>query len=316
MGIGIGFGVAGFPFSSVGAYHAWIDLLEEQGADSVWFSERLVSHTPTLEPMAAIGMALGRTKRLKAGMNAVIVPFRDPLVLAKECATLDFLSGGRLLPVFGVGDERAPEWRATGRDPRGRGEQADEALVIMARLWSEDRVTFEGKHYRYVDAAISPRPVQQPLPLWIGGSSEAAIRRTARVGTGWLAGLQTPAQVAPIVRAIREKAAEYGRAIDDDHYGAGFSYRFGSAEDPAVQRQLAALARLPGVADPAGLVVAGSADDIARRIEEFIAAGISKFVVRPIASDDADLMDQTMRMLEEVVPRFATARPAAAGPRA
>lgn len=305
MGIGIGFGVAGFPFSSADAFGRWIDLLEERGADSVWFSERLVSSTPTLEPMAAIGMALGRTRRLKAGMNAVVVPFRDPLVLAKECATLDYLSGGRLLPVFGVGDERAPEWRATGRDPRGRGAAADEALEIMARLWTGERLTFEGRHFRYREAVISPLPVQQPLPLWIGGSSEAAIRRTARLGTGWLAGLQTPAQVAPVVAAIKRAAAEAGRTIDEDHYGAGFSYRFGSIDEPAVQRQLAGLARLPGVGDPAALVAVGGAEEIAQRFREFIAAGVSKFVVRPIAENDDDLAAQTARLLDEVVPLFA-----------
>ncbi|MEJ5222457.1 MAG: LLM class flavin-dependent oxidoreductase [Tepidiforma sp.] len=305
MGIGIGFGVAGFPFSSAEAFGRWIDLLEEHGADSVWFSERLVSSTPTLEPMAAIGMALGRTRRLKAGMNAVVVPFRDPLVLAKECATLDYLSGGRLLPVFGVGDERAPEWRATGREPRGHGAAADEALEIMARLWAGERLTFAGQHYRYTEAVISPLPVQEPLPLWIGGSSEAAIRRTGRLGTGWLAGLQTPAQVAPVVAAIKRAAAEAGRTIDEDHYGAGFSYRFGSADDPVVQRQLAGLARLAGVGDPLGLVAVGGAEEIAQRIREFIAAGVSKFVVRPIAENDADLMAQTARLLDEVVPLFA-----------
>lgn len=305
MGIGIGFGVAGFPFSSARVFGRWIDLLEELGADSAWFSERLISTSPTLEPMAAIGFALGRTARLKAGMNAVVVPFRDPLVMAKECATLDYLSGGRLLPAFGVGDERAPEWRATGRDPQGRGARADEALELMARLWSEERVTFEGRFYHYRDASISPRPVQQPLPLWIGGSSEAAIRRTARLGTGWLAGLQTPEQVAPVIRAIKAATAEVGRTIDDDHYGAGFAYRFGSVDDQPVQRQLAALSRLPGVVDASRLVAVGDAAAIGARFREFIAAGVSKFVVRPIAEDDGDLEVQTRRMLEEVVPQFS-----------
>lgn len=308
MGIGIGFGVAGFPFSSATGFLRWIDLLEEEGADSVWFSERLVSPVPTLEPIAAIGMALGRTERLKAGMNAIVVPLRDPLVLAKECATLDYLSGGRLLPVFGVGDERAPEWRATGRDPRGRGSIADEALEVMARLWAEEKVTYHGKHYTYTEACIAPRPVQQPLPLWIGGSSEAAVRRTARLGTGWLAGLQTPAEVAPVVARIRELTAAYGREIDADHYGAGFAFRFGRLEDARVQRQLAALGRLTGVKDPAALVAVGGAEEIAGRIHEFIAAGISKFVVRPIATDEADLEEQTRRMLQEVAPLFEARR--------
>jgi probable F420-dependent oxidoreductase len=305
MSIGIGLGVAGFPFSSAGAFLGWIDLCEDLGADSVWFSERLVSAAPNLEPIAAMGIAAGRTRKLKVGMNAIVVSLRDPLVLAKECATLDYLSGGRLLPVFGVGDERAPEWHATGREPEGRGARADETLDLLGRLWSEERVTYEGQFYRYADATISPRPVQQPLPLWIGGSSAAAIRRTARVGTGWLAGLQPPAQVAPVVRQIRAALPEFGRTIDDDHYGAGFSFRFGAVDDPVVQRQAAALARLPGLSDPASYVAVGDAGAIISRLREYIEAGISKFVLRPIAQDDADMNAQTRRLLEEVVPVFA-----------
>lgn len=308
MSIGIGFGVAGFPFSSMAAFGRWVDLLEDEGADSVWFSERLVSRQPTLEPLAAIGFVFGRTKRLKAGMNAVVVPLRDPLVLAKECATLDALSGGRLLPAFGVGDERAPEWQATGRNPNGRGDLADEALTVMARLWAGETVTFEGKHFRYREAVIAPVPVQQPLPLWIGGSSPAAIRRTAKLGTGWLAGLQSPEEVAPVVQAIRAALVQRGRTIDEDHYGAGFSYRFGSADEPVVQQQAGMLARLRPGTDPMRLIAAGDGAAIAGRIREFIEAGISKFVARPIATDDDDLLEQTRRMLREVVPLSSSRR--------
>ena len=307
MSIGFGFGVAGFPFSSAGGFLRWIDLLEEHRADSVWFSERLISPTPTLEPMVAMAVVAGRTQKLKFGMNAMVVSLRDPLVLAKECATLDFLSGGRLLPVFGVGDERAPEWRATNSDPRGRGAKSDEALEIMRRLWSEERVTFEGKHYNYTDATISPRPVQRELPLWIGGSSEAAIRRTAHLGTGWLAGLQNPAQVAPVVEAIKAALVDTGRDIDEDHYGAGFSYRFGSVDDDVVQRQAAGLSRLPGMADPWSYIAVGDEEAIVRRVNEYAAAGISKFVLRPIATSDDDLEYQTVRFLQEVAPRFSAA---------
>src|SRR5690606_30922070 len=100
----------------------------------------------------------------------------DPLVIAKQCATIDVLSNGRLLPAFGVGRDAAPEWAATGRSPADRGKRADEALTLLSRLWSEERVTFHGEHYHYDDVSIAPRPVQQPLPLWIGGNSRAAIR--------------------------------------------------------------------------------------------------------------------------------------------
>jgi len=302
MSIRIGMGVAGFPFSGPQAFLDWIDLCEQSPIDSVWFSERLVSTVPNLEPMTAMAMVAGRTKRLKFGMNAIVLPFRDPLVLAKECATLDFLSGGRLLPAFGVGSETAPEFRATSRGPIGRGGYSDEIIEIMTRLWTEEHVTHAGDHFQYEDVTISPRPKQQPLPVWIGGSSPAAIRRTARIGTGWLAGLQSPAQCAPVVAAIRREAAANGRPLDDDHYGAGFTFRFGSWDEPLVERAAAQFARVPGGPDPRSYMAVGSARDIAARAAEYIEAGISKFVLRPVADSDEQWMAQTRRLIDEVVP--------------
>ncbi len=309
MSIGIGLGLAGFPFTGPRAFLNWIDLCEAQGVDSVWLSERVVSRQPQLELMTTFGVIAGRTERLKFGMNAIVLPIRDPLILAKECASLDYLSGGRLLPVFGVGGETNPEFRATGRTPKGRGPQSDEALEIMAQLWTGEPVTFAGKYYQYDQAVISPKPIQDPLPLWIGGSSEAAIRRTAKLGTGWLAGLQSPEQVRPVVAAIREQSAAAGRPLDDDHYGAGFAFRFGSWDDAVVQRQAAGLARIPDGPEPTAYIAAGDADAIAARVRKYIEAGISKFVLRPIAEDDEGLMLQTRRLTEEVIPLFAR-RPA------
>lgn len=302
MSVRIGFGLAGFPFSGPAAFWDWLDLCERRGVDSFWLSERLISTQLALEPMTALAMVAGRTSNMKFGMNAVVLPLRDPLVLAKECATLDYLSGGRLLPVFGVGNEVAPEWRATGRDPAGRGSRSDEMLEIMARLWSEDAVTYEGKHFQYHGATIAPKPVQQPLPLWIGGSSEAAIRRTARLGTGWLAGVQTPAQVAPVVSAIRRASAEAGRPLDPDHYGAGFSFRFGSWDEPIVERSAAAFSRIAAGAPARDYMAVGGAAEILGRVREYIDAGISKFVARPIADSDAEMLAQTTRLIDEVIP--------------
>jgi probable F420-dependent oxidoreductase len=302
MSIRIGLGVAGFPFSSLEAFLGWVDLCEASPIDSIWFSDRLVSTAPTLEPMTAMAVVAGRTKRLKFGMNAIVLPYRDPVVLAKECATLDFLSGGRLLPAFGVGADIAPEWAALGRSPVGRGAQSDEMIAIMTRLWSEERVTFEGRYFTVREATISPRPVQQPLPLWIGGSSEAAIRRTARLGTGWLAGLQSPAQVAPVVAAIKAPTAEAGRTIDDDHFGAGFAFRFGTWEEPAVAASAQQLARLGVRVDPRSYLAVGGSSDVIARAREYVEAGISKFVLRPIGTTDEELMQQTRRLIADVVP--------------
>ncbi|MCC6421285.1 MAG: TIGR03619 family F420-dependent LLM class oxidoreductase [Gemmataceae bacterium] len=306
MSIRIGLGAAGVPFSGPAALGAWVDLCEAGAADSIWFSDRLVSTAPTLEPMVAMAFLAGRTERLKFGMNAIVLPFRDPLVLAKECATLDHLSGGRLLPAFGVGQELAVEFAATGRSAEGRGTLSDEMLGIMTRLWAGEQVTCHGKYFQYRDATIAPLPLQKPLPVWIGGSSEAAVRRTARLGTGWLAGLEPPVRLAPIVARIKEATAKAGRTIDDDHYGAGFPFRFGSWDEPEVQRAAAGMTRLAAGFEPKAYLAVGGADAIAGRVQEYVAAGISKFVLRPIASSDAEIMDQTQRLLEEVLPRVHT----------
>ena len=248
--------------------------------------------------MAALA---GRTERIKFGMNVASVGLRDPLLLAKQCATVDVLSDGRLLPAFGIGAIRAPDWAATGTDTKGRGRRADEGLELIARLWTEDSVDFDGEFYCYSGARIEPKPVQKALPLWLGGSSKPAIRRTARLGTGWLAGLETPAQVAPAIAGIKEALTETGRRIDADHYGASFDFRFGNWEEPLMQRVAEAYAAR-FQRDPKGGIVAGDSAAIMQRIEEFVAAGASKFVLRPIGGDDDDILDQTRRLIEEVQP--------------
>ena len=303
MKVRVGIGISTLPFESGRAFLDWVDLCEASALDSIWQTDRLVSPQPFLEAVSTMAALAGATVRLKFGMNAVVASLRDPLVLAKQCATIDWLSNGRLLPVFGVGSDNAPEFRATGQDPKERGKRADEALEICRRLWSEERVTFRGEFYRYEDASISPRPIQQPLPLWIGGSSPAAIRRTVRLGTGWLAGIQTPAQVKPVVAAIKAAGRESGRSIPEDHFGASFVYRLGPVDDAITSRAFAARARQAGPSfDPKAYFAVGEAKDVLARIAEYRDAGISKFVLIPLAQGDHDLLEQTRRLCAEVLP--------------
>ena len=237
--VAIGLGLMEFPFSGVGGFWRWVDLCEAGGVDSLWQTDRVVSREPILECMSVMAALAGRTRRLKFGVNVLSLAFRDPVLVAKQCATIDVLSEGRLLPAFGIGSPLAPEWRTLNLDTKTRGRKTDEGLEIIGRLWREETVDFEGVHYHLSGASISPKPVQPDLPMWIGGSSEAAIRRTARFGTGWQAGAETPDQVADVIAGIRAAAAAEGRAIDDDHYGAGIPFRFGrrrrSRSRPAVR---------------------------------------------------------------------------------
>jgi hypothetical protein len=138
-------------------------MCEAGGVDSIWQTDRLVSRTPILECMATMAALAGRTRRLRFGMNVVSLALRDPVLLAKQCATIDVLSEGRLLPAFGIGSPLGPEWVALDIDTKTRGRRTDESLEIIARLWRDESVDFAGKYYRLNGASISPKPVQPDL---------------------------------------------------------------------------------------------------------------------------------------------------------
>src|SRR5262245_40703645 len=268
MSIAVGLGLMELPFSGMQGYWRWVDLCEAGGVDSIWQTDRLLSREPMLECMTAMAALAGRTRRIKFGMNVVSLALRDPVLVARQCATIDVLSEGRLLPAFGIGSPRAPEWAALHVDTRTRGRRTDEGLEIIQRLWREDSVDFMGEHYRLTAASIAPKPVQKVLPMWIGGASEAAIRRTARIGTGWQGGPETPAQAARIVAAIRAATAQAGRSIEDDHYGASFPFHFGRSQQPALERAMAAYGERTG-SDARSYFAIGDAGTILERIAQY-----------------------------------------------
>src|SRR5579863_1604518 len=304
MTVAVGLGLQEFPFDTAAGYWRWVDLCETGGADSLWQTDRVVSREPHLECMTAIAALAGRTRRMKFGMNVLSLALRDPVLCAKQLATIDVLSEGRLLPAFGIGSPLAPEWRALALDTATRGRRTDEGLEIIGRLWTEDAVDFAGRHYRLAGAAIAPKPVQKDLPMWIGGSSPAAIRRTARFGTGWQAGGEAPEEIGAVVEQIRAAAIEAGRPIDEDHYGAGLAFRFGDWQEPGVAPLAEAYRRRTG-RDPARYFAIGGAGEILDRIALYVAAGISKFILRPVAKGEEEMLGQTRRLIEEVLPRAA-----------
>jgi alkanesulfonate monooxygenase SsuD/methylene tetrahydromethanopterin reductase-like flavin-dependent oxidoreductase (luciferase family) len=257
MGVAIGLGCAEFPFSGAATYWRWIDMCEAGGVDSIWQTDRIVSRQPFLESMTTMAALAGRTRRMRFGMNVVSLAFRDAVLLAKQCATIDVLSDDRLLPAFGIGSPLAPEWQALGMDTKTRGRKADECLEIIHRLWREESVDFDGAFYKLKGVTIAPKPVQSDLPMWIGGSSDAAIRRTARIGTGWQACGDPAAEAGRVVAAIKAAASQAGRSIDEDHYGAGFAFHFGTRVRDRRRRRILA------------------------RVAEYVDVGVSKIHRRP-----------------------------------
>ena len=308
--IGVGLGLGGFPFATMSEFRRCLDVCERSAIDSIWQSDRVVSRDLALEPLTLLSVIAGATERLKFGTNAVVLPFRDPVNFARQCATLDYLSEGRLLPTVAVGRGDAPEWEATGRSPKGRGARADEALEVMTRLWSAESADFEGEHFSLKGATISPRPVQQPLPLWLGGSSPAAIRRTARYGSGWLAPLQTPEEAGETVRAIQAESERIGRPIPRDHYGATILFRLtgqdADADEAALPPALRTAANDPN-ADArarrlARIRAVGDADAVLDLTRRFASEGVTKFVAVPLARSVDDLIEQCQRLSDEVIP--------------
>ncbi len=306
--IGIGSGLT-IPMTPA-VYWQWVQLCEDSGIDSIWHSEQIIGQV--LDPVVLLSALAARTKRLRFGTNAIVAAFRDPIVLAKEFATIDYLAPGRLLPVFGVGNAADPYWAATGKTPGTRGKVSNEAITLIRSLLEQEEVSFHGEHFRYEGPGVWPRP-SRPPPMWIGGDSAAAIQRTATHGDGWLGGLTPPDKAAEVVAGIKIAAAQAGRRIDEDHYGVTVPIRIGSPDDPAVAAMRARLAaRLKLIdGDPRGdLLAVGDPDDIAALFHRYVAAGVHKFVAVPIVNDAEDLLAQTELLATRILPMVEDRVPA------
>ncbi len=281
IGIGLGTMTAA---GTADRFAVLVDRCEQLGFDSLWVSERIGATAP--DPLIALAVAAGRTERLKLGTAVLVLPGRNPVVLAKELASLDVLSGGRFLPAVGLGVADPPEQRAFGVERKERGRRHDEALELMRRCWTGEVVSHRGEFYSVDDVQVLPRPVQDTLDVWLGGAATAELRRVGRVGDGWLPSFCTPDAVMRGRPVIEAAAAEAGRSIDPEHYGALVSYCDG--EIPARVRELIER-RAPG-ADPRAVIP--TRRGLAALIGEFVDAGASKFVVVPLTGDaepDAEL---------------------------
>ena len=258
-----------------------VDYFEALDVDSLWVSDRLVSSGLILEPITFLSYIAGRLRKMKLGTSTLVLPTRNPIVLAKELATLDFLSRGRLFPAIGLGSEESKDLQAIGVSKRERAGRADEMIVLMRRLWTEENVTFHGRFFSVEDVTITPRPWQKNgLPIWIGGRSEAALRRTGRLGDGWLVSSVSPTEIEAGIRSIRAYAAEAGRSVPDDHYGALIPFYFASSGAEAIEIAGRSVRQRPDLS-VGEFTAFGTADQVRRKVEAYIAAGATKFIMRP-----------------------------------
>ncbi|MEV4254351.1 TIGR03619 family F420-dependent LLM class oxidoreductase [Spirillospora sp. NPDC049652] len=199
-------------------------LAEELGYDSLWAGDHVVlpsprtdlspldPRAPFLDPVATLSHLAASTGRIALGTGVIVLPQRNPLILAKQLASVDVLSGGRL--VFGLAaGYLEPELRALGVPLGERGSRTDEHLAAIRSLWYDERPAFHGRHADFEGVDAHPRPVQRPVPVVVGGHGSAALRRAAREADGWFGWMLGRRAAAESVARLRAAAADHGRAL-------------------------------------------------------------------------------------------------------
>jgi probable F420-dependent oxidoreductase len=258
---------------------------EELGYDSIWAGDHISYRNPILDVVVALSTFAAVTSRITVAAGIVLLPLRHPSVVAKEFASLDYASGGRTILGVGVGGESGPDFDAVGVSPRERGARTDDAMRALRALFSERPASYEGRFFSFAGISIEPPPTQPGgPPLWVGGRSEAAIRRAATLGDGWIPiwvsaerfgeGLaQLPGHVTPAVTLpahVGDPLALY------EHLCARYS---GDFSEHVVDRYC----------------VAGTPEQCVARVREYLDAGAQHVVFNILELEDADRLMEVAR---------------------
>ncbi len=270
---------------------------EALGYESMWVPDHQVTGEPFLsrmggvwfEPFVTLAYLAGKTTRIKLGMAVLVVPFRHPLFTAKLVATLDRLSGGRLILGVGVGGDVEREFRTMGLDFASRGPMTDDYLAALKRLWSGRFAGYRGSHVTIPKMGVLPTPVQRPHPpLWVGGNSRAARRRAAQLCDGWHPLRLTPAQLKECVAGLRALERRFGRK---------------KPLTVSLQSEYMSITDKPLGSDR--LPLNGTPDQIAADLRAYQAAGLDHIALRfAMARDTAELVRWMERFAREVRPHL------------
>lgn len=276
MKVRFGFSCRGQSDLALDDFPRLVDDLERLGFDSIWLPEIMLNGP--FDPLVALSHAAARTDQLKMGAY-LIVPGRNPTRLARELANLDRLSGGRLLLIMVLGQPSSEELLAQHVAKIERGALLDEVIPLLRRLWTGESIDHHGQEYQLRDARITPTPIQEPLEMWLGGVLPRALRRAGQLADGWIPGSISPREAAKKRQIVETAAAEAGRSIDPEHFGVNLIYSRG----PLSQSSLEALRRRRPKLDVEQLVPTSRAA-LHERVDEWLEAGFSKFLLRPAVS--------------------------------
>lgn len=256
---------------------------EAAGFDLVAAGEHVAFHGPTPNAFVWLAAAAGATSRIRLVSTVTLLPQYPPVLAAKLAASLDHVSGGRFELGVGVGGEYPEEFRAVGVEPRQRGRRTDEAIAVLRALLDGEAASYDGEFTRFDGIRIRPAARQRPLPLWVAGRREAAMRRAGRSGDRWLPYLVTPEQLAAGLATARRHAEDAGR---DPEAVRGAVFLWSAVDDDA---EVARRTVVEGVGrtydqDFSTLeryLVWGTPEGCAARVREYVDAGAEDVVISP-----------------------------------
>lgn len=215
------------------------ELAEALGYDSVWVGDHLLWYTPSPDPAVTLGAIAARTNRVTIGSAVMLAALRPPVVVAKQAATLDHLSGGRFVLGVGIGGENPLEFENAGIDVHERSGRLDETIEICRALWTQPSVDYHGRYLRLRDARFDLPPLTPGgPPIWVGGRAPGSLRRAGRLGDGWLGFVVAPDRYAESLRTVRANAVQTGR--NPDRIVPGIQVWCAFDDDPGVARSIIA----------------------------------------------------------------------------
>lgn len=288
MGAGVKFGIGlpnGFPRREVDPtlFLQVAERAEEHGYDSVWAGDHIIFHIPRFEIFTTLAAVAARTKRVQFGPAVLLLCLRNPVHVAQSVATLDHISGGRFVFGVGVGGEHPKEFMASGVPVNQRGPRTDEALAVLRRLWTEPAVAFSGKYYRFDEITVLPAPLQKPHPpIWVGGRSAAALRRTVKYGQAWAPAFVTPEKYREGRERLAALCREHGRDPHTVQPALYFFANVGHSRERAWAEAGEFLSKNYNIppAPFARLAVHGTPDECIAHTRRFIEAGAEHIIVR------------------------------------
>ncbi len=292
------------PRTDTAMLHAFLQKAEELGFHSAWVQEQILGRgMPSLEPVALLSYAAGLTRRLRLGTAVLLTPLRSPVQLAKALATLDQLSDGRLIVGVGLGATTAV-YPAFGISPERRVRRFTEGLQLMKRLWTEERVTFEGEFWKLETASMQPKPVQKPHPpVWFGGGHPNVLRRAVELGDGWMgAGSSSLEGFHERVQQLRALLSQAKRDPSTFPISKRVYLAVDTDKDRALERLRQWCGRYYGSAELAERVALwGDAREVIQGLQKIKAAGADHILLNPVF----DELHHLELLAREIVPAIA-----------